>query len=139
MQKLYTLGYATWTLEQIEKAVIALDALLIDIRYHPWSGKPGFNREDLTRRFPGIYGYMKSFGNLTHKEGRIELYKPEEGLQKIGPILKVRNVVLLCGCSDYQWCHRSTVADLIAERYKVEVEHLTDPKKYSSEQLSLDM
>ena len=117
MNTIYTIGYASWTLEQVAELVTAHDAVLVDVRLNPVSRKPGFNKYRLARALgEGRYMTVQAFGNVNHRTGgAVALKDPQEGLDAVLPLLAERNVILLCGCKEAATCHRSDVARLIAE------------------------
>ncbi len=128
---LYTLGYATWTLEALYHTVTDLDAVLVDVRLTAWSRKPGFMRRDLAKMLGDRYRHNPAFGNVNYnKPGQpIRLRHPELGLTGVEPLLKERPVILMCGCKDLKACHRLTVANYVAGALEVQVEHLEPPGK----------
>lgn len=124
---LYTLGYARWSIEEVERQIDELDALLTDVRHSPYTSKPGFSKPKLASRFGTDYLHVPGFGNTNYKEGPINLAAPEEGLRRLhtrdGPF------VLLCGCRDPETCHRTRVAHVIQEEVGGSITHLRAPSE----------
>lgn len=125
LSKIYTLGYARWTVDQVAVAARELDGVLADIRHSPYTSKPGFSKEELRQRFRNRYVHIAGFGNVNYKEGPVELADFEKGLHRVRQLKRVP--ILLCGCRSATRCHRSTVALKIAEQCTVSVHHLTAP------------
>jgi uncharacterized protein (DUF488 family) len=130
---LYTLGYARWSIEEVEHQMDELDALLIDVRQSPHTSKPGFSKPELASRFGTEYVHVPGFGNVNYKEGPIKLAAPDEGLRLLrrndGPF------VLLCGCRDAETCHRSQVAQVIQDEMGGSITHLRAPSERSQPDL----
>lgn len=128
--KVYTVGYAHWTANALQKRVQELNALLLDIRYAPRSRRSEWSGEALTERFGDGYVPFRYWGNENYNNGgpiKISPRRFQDGLI-ILRALPDRPVVLMCGCADYRTCHRRVVAErLQAEGY--EVEELTPPTK----------
>ncbi len=123
---LYTLGYARWSLDQVEAVATMRDALLVDVRLKPFSRKPGFAKAALARRLGARYQHVEALGNVNYQGGPIQLRDPDLGLFTLEQHIERQPVILLCGCANVETCHRKTIADLAAERFGLEVIHL-DP------------
>lgn len=119
---IYTLGYAQWEIAEVEAQVNALDAVLVDVRRSPNTTKPGFSRSDLQKRLDDRYVHIPAFGNVNYKEGPIEIAAPDQGLQNIQAL--DRPPILMCGCRHPDRCHRSVVAQRIADELGGTVKHL---------------
>lgn len=122
---LYTLGYARWSIEEVERELEKLDATLIDVRRAPHSSKPGFSKEELKARFDDRYVHLPGFGNRNYTGGPIELADPEGGLQILRSI--EGSVVLMCGCIKPERCHRTEVARFVVNHEGGSVTHLAAP------------
>lgn len=133
MDLIYTLGYAQWSADDVEACLEELDATLLDVRYVPRTTKPGFTREELHERIGARYKHLPAFGNVNYQGGDVKLSDPELGLQQLraldGPF------VLMCGCKHPDQCHRSVVADFIAERERASIQHLQAPVERSQPDL----
>jgi len=124
---IYTLGYAQWSIEEVDEQIRTLGAILVDVRHSPHTTKPGFANPDLETRFDNRYVHLPAFGNVNYKDGPIELANPEKGVRAVRKL--DRAPVLLCGCRDPEPCHRSTVAELVADRVGGSVNHLRAPSE----------
>lgn len=124
---IYTLGYAQWSIVEVESQLDALDADLIDVRQRPYTTKPGFEKSDLRARLGDRYRHLPAFGNVNYKKGPIELADPDKGLRIIRKLK--RAPVLMCGCQDPRRCHRNAVARFLAERLGGTVNHLRAPSE----------
>lgn len=133
MKPIYTVGYlAGWTLPALKIEAAHLAALVWDIRYAPYSQKPGWSRTDLASFLPSRYEWIHSLGNKNYKNGGpIELVNPAKVERRVATILLHSPIIFLCGCPKAETCHRSTAAAYFAERLGCEVVHLSAPKKES--------
>lgn len=123
---IYTLGYASWPIQNVETLVRDLDARLIDVRYKPYTSKPGFSRDDLDDRLGPQYRHEPGFGNVNYRGGPVNLKAPERALDRLD-FLGAEDrppIILMCGCKDVERCHRTQVAARIASRYGGTIEHL---------------
>lgn len=127
VQSLYTLGYACWSIDEVQSCVEALDATLVDVRYRPRTSKPGFDRAALRSRFGPQYHHLPAFGNVNYQGGPLELADPDAGLQAVQHLSAP--LILLCGCKAPSACHRASEAERIAHRYGGTVEHLQSPEE----------
>lgn len=127
---LYTLGYARWTIGEVEATLRELDATLVDVRYAPYSSKPGFAKPALDNRFGARYVHVPGFGNANYAEGSIELANPEEGLRTVAALSSP--LILMCGCQSPTECHRSDVATYLADHFDANIIHLRTPDESES-------
>jgi hypothetical protein len=99
---------------------------VVDIRFKPFSRQPEWNKSALEQYFPPLTYYsLPNFGNVNYKNGGpIHLSAPGTGLVELKPILARNPVILLCACHQLETCHRKVVAEELAKRLEVEVEHL---------------
>ena len=125
MSIIYTLGYARWSVEEVEKQTRALETVLVDVRHSPRTSKPGFSKTALTARLGDRYVHVPAFGNVTYKEGTITLADPDRGVEIVSGF--DRAPILMCGCHNPNECHRSVVAKLLAQRIGGEIQHLRAP------------
>jgi uncharacterized protein (DUF488 family) len=125
---IYTLGYAHWSIQEVEQCLQHLDAWLADVHHPPHTTKPGFSKSELINRLGGDrYRHIPGFGNINYTGGPVELAAPEDGIDQIrargGP------VVLMCGCASPAQCHRRAVAELLCERMGGSPTHLRAPSE----------
>ncbi len=132
---LFTIGYEKRSIEDMLWLLRAHDVeCVVDVRLKPWSRKPGFSKTKLAASLAdGGVDYVHAGGLGNPPEIR-ELYlagKPEAGhrayrrhlsngasaaLEGIIASLGDKRVALLCLERDSRVCHRSVVAQMIAER-----------------------
>ena len=136
---IYTLGYSGWKIEDVEAVLIRLDAILVDVRMVPRSRAPTWNSGVLARRLGDRYVWLKQFGNRNYKGNfdQIEIADFPAGEQSLreltgaGPAAG-KGIILFCGCSDANICHRKVLADWLAKSWGADVAHLTRPDNHIS-------
>lgn len=128
MNTIYTLGYASWQLDEVIRAVHDRGAILVDVRLSPRSAKPGFNSTKLGQRLAEAYMHVPAFGNLNYASGGpITLKNPQQGIRQVAPLLVHWPVILMCGCKNVATCHRSVVADLLHKETGTPAVHIEKP------------
>jgi uncharacterized protein (DUF488 family) len=124
---IYTIGYAQWSIEEVHRALRALRATLVDVRYRPHTSKPGFAKPDLEERLGRRYRHVAGFGNARYRAEGVELADPADGLDAVRPL--DRPLVLMCGCRAPEQCHRTTVAELLHDEFGGTIQHLRAPSE----------
>ena len=129
---IYTLGYLGWKVDEVQREVRRLGALLVDVRLRPLSRNPAFTAKRLAERFGARYLWIKEWGNLGYRvpDAPIRLADWPKGLQRLTARLKedgTEAVVLMCACREVAVCHRKTVAERLAEATGGAVRHLDLP------------
>ena len=118
--KVYTLGYSNVdACEKLASWMADSKTLLIDIRYTPdsylydWRGNYLQKHHGRRYRWAGEY-----LGNVNHKMNNspIKLANEKTGIRGLQQYLDEGfSLVLLCGCREYEHCHRKTVVDLLQQ------------------------
>ncbi len=137
-----TFGYQGQNVKYLGELANLYAATVIDVRYKPWSSQPGWKREDLQAALPFKYVWVQEFGNINYEgpEGKWMIRDAEGGCKIVLPILKRNSVILLCRETYHMNCHRSIVADLLAERSGLHILNLLPEaiqKKIDGGQLTL--
>ncbi len=140
-----TIGYQSATVPAFLQALQdAGVALLIDVRAVASSRRPGFAKTALTANLEtaGIdYLHFRSLG--TPADGRaaarsgkhermreifsahLKTFDAQDGLFRLAEIVESgKKVALMCFEADHSECHRTLVADALAERLPITVTHL---------------
>jgi uncharacterized protein (DUF488 family) len=123
MHQLYTFGYSGRLPHELRALVDHLDAIVVDIRFSPRSRNPHWTAGRLTSLLGERYRHLAVLGNRNYKGGPIEFVDLEEGVVKVGELLREQPVILLCVCADVERCHRLPAAEAIATRYGVTITH----------------
>ena len=145
MTTVATIGYESSTVASVLEALKDAGVeLLVDVRAVASSRRPGFAKTKLAANLAGAgIDYLHLRGLGTPADGRAaarsgrhdemktifreHLATPEaqEELERLAELVRSgRRVALLCFEHDPAHCHRSLVAAALAERVRVEVEHL---------------
>src|ERR1700733_15232931 len=144
VQTLYSIGYEKARLADVIAALQeAGGATLIDVRDRPQSRRPGFSKNQLAAGLEeaGIrYVGLRALG--TPPEGReanrkrewekfwrivdakLATAEAEHALHEAAAIAAESPSFLLCYEADWRICHRSRVADILAERHGFTLRHL---------------
>ncbi len=140
-----TIGYEKATPDQLVSAMQAAGVeLLIDIRAVARSRRPGFSKGSLSAALEaaGIrYIHLKGLGTPAegreaNKAGQMDDFEaifrahmssPEArtDLDRAAELAATSRICLLCLEGDARRCHRSIVADMLAERLGVGIENLS--------------
>ncbi|HCY61965.1 MAG TPA: DUF488 domain-containing protein [Oxalobacteraceae bacterium] len=130
---------------------------VVDIRELPLSRKPGFSKKALSSalNLSGFeYVHMVDLGcpkpvrDRYREDGNWKRYtegflkyleKQEVAIAELSDRVNSSNCALLCYEADFNFCHRSMVANAVREYCGVQVEHIkaTDAKKVSPASLRL--
>ena len=142
---LYSIGYEKALLSDVVAALTGAGVrTLIDVRDRPISRRPGFSKRQLAAAIEEAgmhYVHLAALG--TPPEGRLagrrrewdrfwaiveeKLARPEAelDLREAAEIARAAPSCLLCYESDWRGCHRSRIAEILAQRYGFEVRHLS--------------
>jgi uncharacterized protein (DUF488 family) len=143
-QPLFTIGYEKALLRDVLAALAAAEvAVLLDVRDRPISRRAGFSKRQLAAAVAEAgmrYVHLAALG--TPPEGRLagrrrewdrfwmivenKLARPEAelDLRRAGNIAAAATSCLLCYEADWQTCHRSRVAEILARRHGFVLRHL---------------
>lgn len=143
---LYTTGYLTRGTFSGKDKIKTFDAmvrraglLVFDIRLNPWSMAPCWRKAELCDRlgnaqtFPdGRYLHVPALGNVNYRTGEeIQIQNLAFGIDTVMESCRITGLspLLLCGCPDYESCHRSVVGEAFAghARRWCEITHWNNP------------
>jgi len=138
--QLYTAGYTGKKPAMLLAVAERLGAVIVDIRYKPFSRAPMWTRASMQRVWGERYVYVHSLGNVNYKGGEVIFQDLETGLRTVRSMLLGSqpqllpeflrsepgvSVILLCGCMEVANCHRRLAAEAIAARMGIEWRELT--------------
>jgi uncharacterized protein (DUF488 family) len=117
--------------------VADLGAVLVDIRFTPYSGHPHFRKAALEDTFGDRYVHLRDLGNRNYKgEGPVELVDYEAGRAALEAL--DRPALLMCGCKDPTHCHRTVIlARLAADGFDTQEYRLGNNDTNHPQQLAL--
>lgn len=143
-KKIQTFGYEGLTIERfIARLVQAGTQVVIDVRANPLSRKPGFSKKSFRAHLEaaGIsyvhaieVGCPKPVRDRYKQDSNWDMYTRgytaflktrSDDVAAIANAASKAMVCLVCFEADYALCHRSFVADAVAAKAELKVEHLT--------------
>lgn len=125
MSRIYTYGYAGSDPAALKSKAVELDAVVVDIRFQPFSRDPRWRTKALAELLAPNYMWARSLGNENYKNGGpIKLSHPEDGLRMVRGVFPKHSVILLCVCRDWETCHRRVAAAYLGQAFGAPVEHL---------------
>lgn len=116
-QKIFTTGYTAKDINDLRPMLDALDAVLVDIRFAPYSQVLHWRQVYLKVLLGSKYRHIPNLGNRTYKEDKITIQNLQLGLETVFSLSK--NAILMCACETVEKCHRRVI---IAELQKRNIE-----------------
>ena len=135
MQKIFTTGYTAKDINDLRPMLDALDAILIDIRFAPYSQVLHWRQVYLKVLLGSKYRHIPNLGNRTYKEDKITIQNLQLGLETVFSLNK--NAVLMCACEKAENCHRRVIIAELKKRNIETEEILTWKTRDSSQQSKL--
>lgn len=129
---LFTFGYRGQSFDQFRNKVKDLGAMVIDIRFTPYSKMlPFWTRTNLEKAFGSSYVHLKEFGNRAYKQkGKYDVVDLDGGLDRLRFWLDIGlPCILLCGCENYETCHRRIVSDFLREKLSCDIKEMIQCKQ----------
>ena len=124
-QKIFTTGYTAKDINDLRPLLDALDALLIDIRFAPYSQVLQWRQIYLKVLLGSKYLHISNLGNRTFKEEKITIQNLGLGLETVFSLNK--NVLLMCVCETAEKCHRRVITAELNKR-GIETEEISNWK-----------
>ncbi len=127
---IYTAGYAGWRLRHLEELVELLGVTVVDVRHSPRSANPQWSQRSLSSTFGELYLHAPELGNTRYRErDGVELADPQAAVDgDVGRLLEGgEDLLLLCGCREWQTCHRVHAATFLALHAGTGVVHVQRP------------
>lgn len=133
---LYTMGYTGMRPELILATAEHLSAMIVDIRYRPYSRAPMWNQGAMRRVWGSRYLHVPELGNVNYRnpERGVEFQDLRFGFNDVramltglaftseflrahqrDPAQSGLSVILMCACPDVLRCHRRSAAEYIAQ------------------------
>lgn len=155
---IYTIGYEGIDIEQFF-SLLRKNSIetVVDVRELPLSRKPGFSKKILAAalNLSGLeYTHLTDLGcpkpirDRYRSDGNWQRYKEDflkylntqdDAIDKLAVLAASSNCALLCFEADFNYCHRTMVADAVKSRSRVRVSHIrvNDAKTTKSAGLEL--
>ena len=140
---IYTIGYEGISIEQFFTLLMEYDIeTVVDVRKLPLSRKTGFSEKTLAAalNLSGLeYTHLADLGCpkpirdsyrvdadwRRYKEGFLKyLSTQEEAIEELAALASSSNCALLCFEADFNYCHRSMVADAVKQQSGMRVSHI---------------
>ena len=113
-QKIFTTGYTAKDINDLRPMLDVLDAILVDIRFAPYSQVVHWRQVYLKVLLGSKYLHIPNLGNRTYKEDKITIQNLGLGLETVFSLNK--NVVLMCACEKMKNCHRFVIIAELKKR-----------------------
>jgi len=125
MQKIFTTGYTAKDINDLRPMLDALNAVLVDIRFAPYSQVLQWRQIYLKVLLGSKYLHISNLGNRTFKEEKITIQNLGLGLETVFSLNK--NVLLMCVCETAEKCHRRVITAELNKR-GIETEEISNWK-----------
>lgn len=135
MQKIFTTGYTGKDVNDLRPMLDALGAILIDIRFAPYSRIMHWQKVYLKALLGSKYRHVPNLGNRTFKENKVTIQNLQLGLETVLNLNE--NAILMCACEKAENCHRRIIIDELNEKGIETEEILTWKTKDGAMQNSL--
>lgn len=113
-QKIFTTGYTAKDINDLRPLLDALGAVLIDIRFAPYSQVLQWRQIYLKVLLGSKYLHIPNLGNRTDKEAKITIQNLRLGLETVFSLNK--NALLMCVCETAENCHRRVIITELEKR-----------------------
>ncbi len=121
MQNIFTTGYTGKNVNDLRPMLDALDAILIDIRFAPFSRIMHWQKVYLKALLGNKYRHVPNLGNRTFKENKVTIQNLQLGLETVLSLNE--NAVLMCACEKSADCHRRLIIAELNQR-NIETEEI---------------
>lgn len=132
---IYTTGYTGKDINDLKPMLEALDAILIDIRFAPYSQILHWRQMYLKVLLGKRYLHIPNLGNRTYKEDKITIQNLKLGVETV--LSLEANVVMMCACEKPENCHRRVIIEEFRKRNIETIELETWKTRDSASQLRL--
>lgn len=116
MNPIYTAGYSGHTPDELKRAATKMNAIVVDIRVKPQSRIPGWSARELEDVLGFRYMCLPSLGNAALLDGGPMRLVDDESVTMVAAAADKGTLILLCGCRDFDACHRKLVSQKLAQR-----------------------
>ncbi len=114
MQKIFTTGYTGKDINDLKPMSQALDAILVDVKFAPFSQVLHWRQMYLKILLGKKYLHIPNLGNRTYKEEKITIQNLKLGVETV--LNLEANVVLMCACEKPENCHRRVIIEEFRKR-----------------------
>lgn len=124
---IFTAGYSGHSPTELLRAVETQRATVLDVRFKPQSRVPGWSEGELSHLLGSRYYHVQELGNPgAFDGGGMRLQNERAGIQILAGFVKQSPVILLCGCSQFENCHRALISRKLTQ-YNITTQELAWP------------
>ncbi|HMS40728.1 MAG TPA: DUF488 family protein [Pyrinomonadaceae bacterium] len=110
INRIFATGYSEKDINDLKPLVERLNAILVDIRFVPYSEIMFWRRVYLKTLLGNKYLHIVNLGNRSFKErDKISIQNLNLGLETL--LSLNTNVILFCACAEAENCHRRVIAE----------------------------
>jgi hypothetical protein len=128
INQIYTTGYAGKDISDLKPLTDALDAMLVDIRFSPYSEVLVWRKVYLKTLLGRKYQHILNLGNRSYKEDKITIQNLQLGIETL--ISLDTSAILFCACKELENCHRRVIAEELRKR-EIETVEIIDWKNFT--------
>lgn len=113
-RRIFTTGYTGKDIGDLKPMLEALDAMLIDIRFAPYSQVFHWRKVYLKTLLGERYRHVPNLGNRTYREDKITIQNLKLGVETL--LRLPYDLVLMCACERTAACHRRLIVAELEEQ-----------------------
>ena len=126
INRIFATGYAEKDINDLKPLVESLGAILVDIRFSPYSEIMFWRRVYLKTLLGNKYLHIANLGNRNFKErDNISIQNLGLGIETL--ISLNTNSILFCACAEAENCHRRAIVEELKKR-GIETSEISDWK-----------
>ncbi len=115
INRIFATGYAGQDINNLKPLVEGLGAILVDIRFAPYSQVMVWRQVFLKTLLGKKYLHIANLGNRTFKENdKISIQNLHLGIETLLSLNS--NSILFCACAGQENCHRRVIAEELQKR-----------------------
>jgi len=117
---LYTFGYMDVCADAVIAQLVALDVVIVDIRYSPNSRRAKWRMARLQEQLGEHCLSIRELGNVNYNQPGtpIQLFQSENGVNLVGERLqRGQHLALMCVCREVEECHRLEAARQVQAQF----------------------
>ena len=127
INRIFATGYAGQDINDLKPLVEGLGAILVDIRFAPYSEVMFWRQVFLKTLLGKKYLHIANLGNRAFKENdKISIQNLHLGIETL--LSLNTNSILFCACAEQKKCHRRVIVEELQKR-GIETNEIADWKK----------
>jgi uncharacterized protein (DUF488 family) len=130
INRIFATGYAGRDINDLKPLVEGLGAILVDIRFAPYSEVMVWRKVFLKTLLGDKYLHIANLGNRAFKEiDKCAIQNLHLGIETLLSLNS--NSILFCACTEQKNCHRRVIAEELEKR-GIETAEIADWKDFTS-------